>query len=85
MSTEIVLRPQLYHPCRHKNLTHHSVVLHGHGGTRIWRCSYCGSEGPWSDDHSYHGNMECPKCGTSQIDRVHCGKCVRHDTPEERP
>lgn len=31
-------------------------------GVRLWTCSVCAREAPWSGDHRSFGKVECPKC-----------------------
>lgn len=61
------------YPCSHKDLKDHSRL---DGSVRIWRCSFCGTEGRWSDGWSYWGNDECGVCWTARIDTVRCPNCA---------
>lgn len=48
------------------------------GRVRVWKCSYCGEEGPWSDGYEYYGTIECRSCNMAGIDEVRCKNCRRN-------
>lgn len=56
--------------CKHWTLEHHSVRRSD--GSRSWRCSCCGTIGPWSESWSYYGSMECKRCWMADIEWVAC-------------
>ena len=43
----------------------------------IWKCSCCGSIGPWGRTWSWYGKRECRKCGQEVIDYVACTDACR--------
>lgn len=61
---------------KHHGIGHFSRTIEG-GSARLWRCSVCGHEGPWTDDFSYFGMMSCIWCGCEPaIEVVTCSdKC----------
>jgi hypothetical protein len=40
---------------------------------RVWRCSDCGTEAPWSATHTYSGSLECRRCQGIAVNHVSCG------------
>lgn len=45
---------------------------------RLWRCSDCGTEAPWSPKHSFRGALECRQCQGMVVNHVSCG-CKQKD------
>jgi hypothetical protein len=66
--------------CNHKTITDH--VEDEKVDPKTWICSVCTKKFQWSDEASYYGKMECPKCGMAAIDAVCCSQdCrVKHRT-----
>lgn len=78
-----------YSPCTHKSDNDHSVKRAD--GVRIWRCSHCKTQGPWTEAHGYFGNLECRKCSAPEMKFVWCSdNCMNAlragemTTPKER-
>lgn len=61
--------------CTHLTADDHSAV--SHRGVRIWRCGGCQLAQPWGRAWGYHGNVECKRCQTAQVDVVYCSKACR--------
>ncbi len=60
-----------------KTLHDFSTAPVGHS-PRLWRCSGCSTEGPWSKSWTYYGNMECKHCGYAHMDWVACSaECAK--------
>jgi hypothetical protein len=70
-----------YYPCKHKADNDHSRF---ENGVKIWKCSFCGTEGRWTDGWSYFGNMECKDCWAARIDDVSCSNCSEKQVQNEK-
>lgn len=54
-----------YSPCTHKTAADFKVGS-------FWRCSACGTQGPWTEGWMYYGTVECRRCWEAAIEFVAC-------------
>lgn len=69
---------------KHHGIGHFSR-LNKSGASRIWKCSVCGVESPWTDGWAYFGSLSCTWCGCEPaIEVVTCSDACRVglETPE---
>jgi hypothetical protein len=67
---------------RHKTLVDHSRL---DGETRLWTCSVCRAEAPWSESWGYWGNIECTNCWATRMDEVWCSEACRQVVLSSKP
>lgn len=73
----------MYRPCTHKTFSDHTAGRNAEGAL-IWKCSGCGTLGPWTADWKYWGNLECKVCWTAAIDIVACPACELPNPEKKR-
>jgi hypothetical protein len=62
---------------RHHGIGHFSRIVPG-GSARLWTCSICGVEKPWTETWSYFGMISCRWCGCEPaIEVVTCSDACR--------
>ncbi len=57
--------------CTHQTQRDHTLRKRVNGRL-VWKCSVCEKTGHWTDTWTYYGNIECKRCGWTQIDWVAC-------------
>jgi len=60
--------------CHHKTIHDHSTLTETH--ERIWRCSCCGQDAPWTDGWIYVGTVKCRRCEYGRVESVACPHCA---------
>jgi len=70
-------------PCTHKTRKDHSFDGQGAGSPRLWICGVCGIVAPWGPGWMYYGNIECKRCGWTDIEHVWCPECAPDSAEED--